>query len=252
MFFVDENTGWAVGLYGSILYTTNGGANWTEQASVNSGELTSIYFNDANHGWAVGLHGRSFNTTNGGADWSQQLTGAGTKLTSVFFVDNNTGWACGWDGIIVKTTNGGEDWEFSYSGTANYLLGLYAVDDENVWTVGGLGTILKLDANPSGIVEDDNTSQPLNFKVLQNYPNPFNPSTMIRYEIPDQARNDNMLVVLKVYDVLGKEIATLVNEEKPMGSYEVEFSGTGLPSGIYFYQLQSGSFVETKKMVLIK
>jgi hypothetical protein len=75
---------------------------------------------------------------------------------------------------------------------------------------------------------------------------------MIRYEIPGKARNDNMLVVLKVYDVLGKEVATLVNEEKPVGSYEVEFDGAGLPSGIYFYQLSAGTFIETKKMVLMK
>jgi len=80
---------------------------------------------------------------------------------------------------------------------------------------------------------------------------------MIRYEIPVQARNDNILVVLTVYDVLGNEIATLVNEEKPAGEYEVEFSVgqnsiLSLSSGIYFYQLRAGSYVETKKMVLIK
>ena len=61
-----------------------------------------------------------------------------------------------------------------------------------------------------------------------------------------------MLVVLKVYDVLGNEIAILVNEEKPVGGYEVKFDGAGLPSGIYFYQLQAGNFVETRKMLLLK
>lgn len=97
---------------------------------------------------------------------------------------------------------------------------------------------------------------PKEFSLEQNYPNPFNPNTMIRYEIPGQSasgrRNDNMLVVLKVYDVLGNEVAALVNEEKPAGKYEVEFDGTVLPSGIYFYQLRSGNYVETKKMVLLK
>jgi len=106
-------------------------------------------------------------------------------------------------------------------------------------------------------VEDEIPNLPTEFSLSQNYPNPFNPSTMIRYEIPGQARNDNMLVVLKVYDVLGDEIATLVNEEKPAGSYEVEFNGRDLinqtlPSGIYFYQLRAGSFVQTKKMLLLK
>ena len=95
---------------------------------------------------------------------------------------------------------------------------------------------------------------PTKYSLSQNYPNPFNPSTMIRYEIPGQA--DNILVVIKVYDVLGNEIATLVNEEKPAGTYEVEFnpaSGIRYPaSGIYFYQLKAGSFIQTKKMVMMK
>lgn len=95
------------------------------------------------------------------------------------------------------------------------------------------------------------------YYLSQNYPNPFNPSTLIRYEIPVQARSNNILVVLKVYDALGTEITTLVNEEKSAGTYEVEFSGhngltNSLTSGVYFYQLKAGSFVQTKKMILMK
>jgi len=105
---------------------------------------------------------------------------------------------------------------------------------------------------------------PSNFELFQNYPNPFNPSTKIRYAIP--AVGTSLMkflqsVQLKVYDVLGNEVATLVDEEKPAGSYEVEFSAKGgsasggdannLSSGIYFYQLRAGSFVETKKMILL-
>ena len=108
----------------------------------------------------------------------------------------------------------------------------------------------------SDIVEVE-VGLPAEFSLSQNYPNPFNPSTTIRYEIPGQARNDNLLVVLKVYDVLGNEVATLVNEEKPAGSYEVEFSVgqnsiLSISSGIYFYQLRAGKFVHTKKMILLK
>jgi hypothetical protein len=106
-----------------------------------------------------------------------------------------------------------------------------------------------------GVELEEKEIIPEKFKLYQNYPNPFNPGTMIRYEIPGQA--DNMLVVLKIYDVLGNEITTLVNEEKPAGSYEVEFNSRGLihqtlPSGIYFYQLKAGNFIETKKMILMK
>ena len=93
---------------------------------------------------------------------------------------------------------------------------------------------------------------PHTINLSQNYPNPFNPITIISYTIPDAGTSHNELVKLKVYDILGNEVATLVNEEKSAGSYEVEFSGENLPSGIYFYKLQAGSFVEIKKMVLLK
>ena len=95
-------------------------------------------------------------------------------------------------------------------------------------------------------VDDDITSLQ-EFSLEQNYPNPFNPSTTIKYSIPSSG-----FVSLKVYDVLGNEVATLINEEKSAGSYEVEFSAAGLSSGIYFYKLQSGNLVETKKMILLR
>jgi len=91
------------------------------------------------------------------------------------------------------------------------------------------------------------SSNPNKFTLNQNYPNPFNPSTTIRFTIYDLR-----FTSLKVYDVLGKEVATLIYEEKPAGNYEVEFNATILPSGIYFYQLKTDGFVETKKMVLMK
>ncbi|MGB5287020.1 MAG: T9SS type A sorting domain-containing protein, partial [Ignavibacteriaceae bacterium] len=85
------------------------------------------------------------------------------------------------------------------------------------------------------------------FALMYNYPNPFNPSTTIKYEIKELTD-----VELKVFDILGKEIITLVNEEKQPGSYEIVFDATSFPSGVYFYQLRAGSFVETKKMVLLR
>ena len=94
---------------------------------------------------------------------------------------------------------------------------------------------------------EEEENLPGNYSLSQNYPNPFNPSTKIKYQLPELC-----FVTLKVYDVLGNEIITLVNEEKFVGSYEVEFGGTGLPSGVYFYKLQAGDFVETKKMLLMK
>jgi hypothetical protein len=93
---------------------------------------------------------------------------------------------------------------------------------------------------------------PTYFSLGQNYPNPFNPSTKIKYSIPQVASSFSLRATLVVYDVLGNKIATLVDEEKPAGSYEVEFDGSELTSRIYFYRLQTGDFIETKKMVLMK
>lgn len=101
---------------------------------------------------------------------------------------------------------------------------------------------------------------PTEFSLEQNYPNPFNPNTTIKYTIPNvtlssssraESREENF-VTLKIYDVLGNEVAILVNEKKPAGIYEVEFSATKLSSGIYFYKLQAGSFTQTKKMTVLK
>lgn len=89
--------------------------------------------------------------------------------------------------------------------------------------------------------------------LSQNYPNPFNPSTKIRFTIPvTLSEVEGSVVTLKIYDVLGNEIVTLVNEEKPSGEYDVQFNGTGLTSGVYFYQLKAGNYIETKKMVLLR
>ncbi|MDZ7626652.1 MAG: T9SS type A sorting domain-containing protein, partial [Ignavibacteriaceae bacterium] len=96
-------------------------------------------------------------------------------------------------------------------------------------------------------IEDQINGTPSQFELEQNYPNPFNPSTTIKYSI-----STSEFVTIKVFDVLGKEVATLVNEEKPAGNYEVDYNASQLSSGIYFYTIYSGSFVETKKMILIK
>ncbi len=103
----------------------------------------------------------------------------------------------------------------------------------------------------SEVVEAD-LSIPLDFSLSQNYPNPFNPTTKIKYTIPAVGTGNTLSVQLKVYDILGNEIAILVNEEKPAGTYEVEFGAKNLPSGMYFYKLTVGNNSEIKKMMLLK
>jgi len=88
---------------------------------------------------------------------------------------------------------------------------------------------------------------PVNFSLYQNYPNPFNPNTKIKYGIPERTFID-----LRIYDILGREVELLMNEEQDAGYYEINFNAANLSSGVYFYRLQAGSFIETKKMVLMK
>ena len=96
-------------------------------------------------------------------------------------------------------------------------------------------------------VDENLNSTPTAFSLFQNYPNPFNPTTTIRYEIPDQG-----IVTLKIYDVLGREVSTLVNQTKNPGNYEIKFNGTSLSSGVYLYVLKVDKFVSVKRMLLIK
>jgi hypothetical protein len=116
--------------------------------------------------------------------------------------------------------------------------GIYA---QQISKYGNLGEII-ISVNETNV-----NDYPAKYFLAQNYPNPFNPTTTIRFEIPERS-----IVTIKVYDVLGSEIATLINEEKSVGKYDVEFDGSGLSSGIYFYQLTAGSFSETKKMILLR
>ena len=101
-------------------------------------------------------------------------------------------------------------------------------------------------------VEELESVLPKDFSLEQNYPNPFNPSTKIKYSVPIVRTGLALSVQLKIYDMLGNEIATLVDEYKPAGSYEVNFNASQFSSGIYFYKLQTGSYVETKKMILLR
>jgi N-acetylneuraminic acid mutarotase len=103
--------------------------------------------------------------------------------------------------------------------------------------------------DPSGInaVEQPKNLLPKDFKLYQNYPNPFNPLTLINYSVPKSG-----LVSIKVFDVLGREVTTLINENKPVGNYSVQFNAAKLTSGVYFYRMQAGDFAQTKKLIMMK
>jgi photosystem II stability/assembly factor-like uncharacterized protein len=266
VFFVNQNLGWTVGDNGVIRKTTNGGNDWDVEM-ISDTDLYSVFFVDENNGWIVGnlnWPNLTLHTTNGGSNWYfiTQDSVSLDYLYDVYFIDINNGWIVGENGNIFNTTDAGASWIVQNSGTVLDLHSVDFIDHYTGWVVGSDGTILKTtNSGVTFIEEKEINSAPTDFSLKQNYPNPFNPTTKIRYNIPSVGthRDASLQVTLKFYDVLGNEVAILVNEEKPAGTYEVEFNkashsgeGRNLPSGIYFYQLRAGDFRETKKMILLK
>jgi hypothetical protein len=123
------------------------------------------------------------------------------------------------------------------------LIGVGSNDSITIY--GGFWTSIIDIATSTEQIEE--STLPQEFSLNQNYPNPFNPTTIISWQLPVSGH-----VSLKVYDIIGNEVATLVNEEKPAGNYEISFDASGLSSGVYFYKLTSGNFIKTKKMILLR
>ncbi len=154
------------------------------------------------------------------------------------------------DTLWTKTIAGGSGKNIQQTSDGGYILLAQTYSNPTLndyW-------LIKTAPDPSDVNPKDLNSIPETFILKQNFPNPFNPSTKIHYSVPNVISSGarNPFVKLEVFDVLGNKVATLVNEEKPAGEYEVNFYSNGLTSGVYFYQLQSGEFLETKKMLLIK
>jgi photosystem II stability/assembly factor-like uncharacterized protein len=248
IYFIDSNNGWVVGSEGTILRTANGGNNWLAQTSGTNEWLMGVCFVDASKGTVVGSNGIILRTTNAGSNWLSQVSGTTKLLRGVSFSDENYGTAVGDSGTILRTTNGGNNWISQNSGTLHQLNAVSFTDQNNGTIVGNNGIILHTtNGGVSFVREITDEELPTDFVLYQNYPNPFNPTTSIKFTIANLR-----FTILKVYNVLGKEVATLVNEELPAGEYEIEFNASTLASGIYFYELSAGKFSETKKMVLLR
>jgi hypothetical protein len=129
-----------------------------------------------------------------------------------------------------------------------YEWSIRAVDAAYVGSIVSSGTFQI--GTPSSVEAD--VDLPKEFSLDQNYPNPFNPTTKIRFSVPQDVRSEKQNVSLKIYDILGNEIVTLVNEQKAPGFYEIDLNASSFASGVYFYKIQAGSFSDTKKMILLK
>jgi photosystem II stability/assembly factor-like uncharacterized protein len=266
--FIDANTGWGVGYKGGgggcVIKTTNSGINWTVIYNTTTvGQLMSLQFVDANTGWVVGISTTNQSlirkTTNGGFNWVDQINQhpANWELYNIDMINANTGWIVGDASQIVKTTNGGTNWRAQVNPSPGYPL--FAVEfngSDTGWIVGWHGRLYKT-VNGGGPVSVQNISTeiPSAYSLGQNYPNPFNSSSKLKFEIGKANANafaklGNAKII--VYDLMGREVQTLVNESLQPGTYETTFDGSMLPSGVYFYKLIAGDYTETKRMVLVK
>jgi len=254
VYFIDSKTGWACGSHdGLIVKTTNGGISWFNQLYSSYKGYRYIYFSDENNGWALSGD-ELIHSTDGGNHWAVQIPYNSTNsFSSIKFFDSNNGLIISNDSYdqnsrILKTSNGGATWYSMYVGSHRRLNEFYFENNNLGWIVGDNGTILHTTNGGISFVEEEVIEEvPTEFLLSQNYPNPFNPSTKIKYSVLQSSN-----VIIKVFDILGNEIETLINEEKPIGTYELNWNAANLPSGVYFYQLKAGSFVKTMKMLLLK
>jgi len=242
--------------------TSNGGTTWyvgnMSAIGGTSGFVSGLAFKDdklTGIGASSGSLPNIARTTDGGVTWTSVSVGTGVTLyctckwiegTNTCYISANTGAG----GVVKKSTNGGLTWTTM---TTSGLTGITHMEFKRVGTtVYGFaatanGAILKLIDVVTEVIPI-NSLLPTQFSLDQNYPNPFNPTTTINFSIPTSSK-----VTLKVYDALGKEVATLVNEFKNAGNYSTGFNAdASLSSGVYFYTLSAGTFNSTKKLMLMK
>ncbi len=263
-FMLNASTGYSAGvntIFSPLVgKTTNGGANWTYSSFMVNNNEAAVYgihfFNDQN-GVAVSNlwngQGGISRTTNGGVNWTSQIFLYG--LFGLDFPSPNTGYCAGSNGSIMKSSDGGINWTAQTSGTSSTLRAVYFVDSLFGFAVGQAGTLLKTtNGGVTGLLGNSNEN-PEEFRLYQNYPNPFNPRTKIKFDTPPQPSpmGREYWLRLVVYDILGREITVLVNEQLKPGTYEVSWDASAYPSGVYLYQLSiNNERLATKKMVLIK
>lgn len=212
-----------------------------------------------NLGGGVGLAAGStlMKTTNSGANWFQIPAMGSGNFGGVTSVWPPYYWYVRSDNKIYFTSNSGSNWVVHYtapSGNYKYLfgsmipwgIGILALRDN-----GGISIYISLVG-----ITPVSTEIPQQFKLEQNYPNPFNPVTKIKFDIPPAIQSKGLSralgILLQVFNLLGREVSTLVNEELKPGTYEVDWNAVNYPSGVYYYKLTIGEFSETKKAVLIK
>ena len=246
--FVGSNGG-----LGGLFRTSDNGENWVKIDSTLGG-FSSLMLDGTN--LLAGTSTGAYLSADNGLSWSSINNGLPDYVNNYGWITTLAGSSNGDGGSnifagtdsagIFLSTNNGTNWSSigltgkKVSALAITETNLFALTEQGIWRL-PLSEIL------TSVNETANYNMLRNYELKQNFPNPFNPVTKISYAIPQ-----NSFVELKVFNLLGQEIATLVNQEKPAGNYEVNFNATNLPSGVYIYKMKSGDYVETRKMVLLK
>jgi hypothetical protein len=273
IYMYNKNIGFMNTNHGELLKTTNSGLNWLLISTFTAWEFSDIYFSDSLKGYFANLE--LYKTTNGGLNWQKIIfpnvpgTNYTDKTIYKFSYSNDTIYTVGssieytnplrYFSIIYKSMNGGLNWGYQIPDTSFHIPNLHLVSFINGKTgwaynssyeYGGIHTTIGGDTTIYVGISNINSQIPNKFTLNQNYPNPFNPSTIISYYL-----NETGWVKLKIFDITGREMATLVNEVQGVGGYGVPLS-IELPSGIYFYKMtlttKNGIQMDTKKMVVVK
>jgi len=248
---------WFGASIGSIYRTTNNGVNWTSHPTpgINS-YVFAIHFNSLVLGLAAALS--MVKSTDAGATYTP-LPALGLGNINGIEGSGNDFWYIR-GSSTYRSTNGGENWTLVYDAGNTQL----HIDFPNNlsgclmgWAVGYTGLISKMTGTPVGTANNNNEI-PKEFALEQNYPNPFNPITKIIFALPPSPAGEGLGVRVAVYDILGREVQTLVNEKLKSGVYEITFDASNLSSGVYYYKLNVVEttrrvvFTDTKKMVVVK
>jgi photosystem II stability/assembly factor-like uncharacterized protein len=250
--FVGDSVGFAVGERGRVWTTTNR-LSW-DSAGISRPAVLTLWeaaFLSRSSGYVDSQDGKIFRTTNGGATWatvSDTAGLAGRDVIDIALADSMRGYAVAEGGILFRMatpTRWVVDRVVSTLGVPDNLWGIDFVTPRLAYISGYYGTIYRLDVVPLTSVADG--ALPQEYSLDQNYPNPFNPVTTIGFTLPAQGRTR-----LTVYDLLGRQVASLLDEDRAAGRHQIRFDARNLSSGTYFYRLESGTFTSTRKLILLR
>jgi photosystem II stability/assembly factor-like uncharacterized protein len=256
----------AAGENGTIFKTNDGGQTWQDvgipDPNANFNRLfLGVLVEEYGYGWLAGDNGKIYMSTDYGYSWSPRTSGTSENLYDITFKNPLEGVVAGANGVVRYTSDGGFTWHedtylsglttrdiISISGVDANTASAITINDFNGDSQGADTTFfVAVSSEPFVGIDDYDDITPTEFYLEQNFPNPFNPSTTIQFSLPKSGD-----VTLKIYNLLGEEVKTLVDEYKEIGNHSIQFNANNLASGIYFYRIQAGSFVQTKKMILVK